>query len=110
MNSQQLSRRAQDLQVRADSSRKEAERHNFKADDYEKNGDETRAAIERQTAERLTEEADAYASEAEQLHETSLDMDVQSKALEAEKAAVEAEYKSKIDDIEKRMNRLTGGL
>lgn len=110
MNSQQLSNRARDLQVRADTDRKEADRHNYKADDYEKNGDETRAEVERQTANRLAEEADGYAAEAEQLTDAALTIDVQVKALEQEKEAVEAEYKSKIDDIEKKRHRLTGGF
>jgi hypothetical protein len=110
MNSQQLSRQAQSLQAKAASARKEAERNIYNADTFEKNGDETRATIERETASRLTADADGFESEANQLHDTSLGMDAQAQQLDARKKQVEAEYKSKIDEIDKEKERLVGGF
>jgi hypothetical protein len=110
MNSQQLSRQAQDLQAKAASDRKEAERHIYNADAYEKNGDESRAAVERETAERLSSEAEGYESEATQLHDTSLNMDARATQLDQKKRELEAEYKSKLDEIEKERSRLVGGF
>lgn len=109
MNSQQLSSQADALRTRAASSRREADRHTYKAEEYRKNGDEARAGVEDGLGQRLISEAEGYESEAEQLSQTSVGMDAQAIQLNSEKEKVKAEYESKIAEIEKQQARLTGG-
>lgn len=109
MNSQQLSSQAQDLQARAASNRKEAERFSYNAQTYRDNGDDTRAEVDEQRAQQLIAEAEGYESESAQLSEASLLQDARAQDLESEKQKIKAEYESKIAEIEKEQQKLNGG-
>jgi hypothetical protein len=109
MNSQQLSSQSQDLQARAVSDRREAERFTLNAETYRKNGDETRAAVDEDRAQRLVAEAEGYESEADQLAQASLAQDARAQQLESEKQQVKSEYESKIAAIENEQQKLRGG-
>lgn len=108
MNSQQLSSQARDLEARAASNRKEAERFAYNAQTYRNNGEDSRAEIDEQRAQRLVTEAEGYESEATQLAEASLDQDARAQQLESEKQRIQAEYDSKLAEIEKEKQKLVG--
>lgn len=109
MNSQQLNSQGQNLQARAASNRKQAERFSYNAQTYRENGDVTRAEVDEQCAQQLIADAEGYESEAEQSFETSLGLDARAQQLESEKQQVQSEYESKIAEIEKKKSELTGG-
>ncbi|MDB5186565.1 MAG: hypothetical protein JWM07_37 [Candidatus Saccharibacteria bacterium] len=106
MNSQQLGSQAQDLQAKAASNRHQAERFTFNAEEYRKNGDETKAAVEDERAQRLIAEADGYESESEQLSQASLLQDARARQIDSEIEQIRSEADSKIAEKEREKERL----
>jgi hypothetical protein len=109
MNSQQLHSQGQDLQAKAASDRKQAERFSYNAQTYRSNGDETKATIDDERAQRLIAEAEAYENEAEQSFQASLNLDARAKQLDDEIRQIRADADSKIAEKEREKERLTGG-
>lgn len=108
MNSQQLSSQAHDLEARAVSNRKEAERFTYNAQAYRNNGDDSKAEIDEQRAQRLITDAEGYEREATQLTEASLDQEARAQQLDAEKQRIQAEYDNKLAEIDKERQKLVG--
>lgn len=109
MDARQLRDEAQKLRAKADSRHKEADRFNINANAHANDGDDTRASVDTQQAERLEAEAIAMEQQADQLDVALMAVSAKIHELNNEKKKAEEEYKARIDEIEKEQQRLSGG-
>ena len=109
MDARQLRDEAQKLRTKADSRHKEAGRFNMNADAHANDGDDTRASVDAQQAERLEAEALEMEQQADQLDAALTVVSAKVLELNNEKKKAEDEYKARIDQIEKEQRRLSGG-
>ena len=109
MDARQLRDEAEKLRRTADSRHKEANRFQTNADAHASDGDDVRAGLDAQQAERMEAEAAAMEQQADQADVALSAVAARVHHLNTEKAQLESEFKEKIANIDKEIQRLTGG-
>lgn len=110
MDARQLREEAEKLRRTAESRHKEAGRFQTNADSHVQDGDDVRADVDIKQAERLEAEAANMEQQADQLDLTLTAVTARAHDLTKEREKLESEYKARIADIDKELQRLTGGV
>lgn len=110
MNAKQLREQAEQLRLDADAKRKQAERFDYNARDYEKAEDKEKADLERIEAQKLLDQALVQEREADEHERSAADLDLRADSVAKERAALQADFDRRMKELDSQEANLRGGV